>query len=400
MPFLDDHPDVRYDYRRLLATYVLEEFYRPYAALCRQMGGFARVQCHGAPADLLACYATADVPESEALLFDPHFSQLAASAAAVAGRPIVSTEAFTCLYGWVSRPGPAPYIKRERPADLKLLADALFANGVNMIVWHGMPYNPPGHSNEFYASIHVGPDGALAPHIPALNAYLAERCAAMRRGRTYSDIAVYLPLEDNWLRGELPEPMRRPSARYYWELQYQRFPGELAGYRPLWVSAALLREAEYADGALHCGEARFSSLYIDVEWLDAAALGTILRLARRGLPVYLKRRPAQPGRRQHAGYAHNLAALYALDNVHPTFAPPTPPLVEGKDLPEFWCRVDGTEAILFFAHPASKRLSYPMRYGQAEETEAADLTVTIHWAGRRVERRLTFPPKQSLLVQM
>ncbi|MCU0722728.1 MAG: hypothetical protein MUC63_03800, partial [Planctomycetes bacterium] len=80
-PFLKDldaRPDVRYDYRRLLSDAVLEQFYRPYGELCRRLGGFSRVQCHGAPTDLLAAYAAADVPESEAVLFDPHFSQLAA----------------------------------------------------------------------------------------------------------------------------------------------------------------------------------------------------------------------------------------------------------------------------------------------------------------------------------
>jgi len=398
MAALDSHPAARYDYRRLLAAYVLDEFYRPYTALCHRLGGFARVQCHGAPADLLACYAAVDVPESEAILFDPHFSQYAASAAAIAGRPLVSAEAFTCLYGWVPRPGPAPHIKREHPADLALLADALFANGVNMIVWHGMPYNPPGGGNEFYATVHVGPDGALAAHIPALNARMAESSAAMRRGRSYSDVAVYLPLEDNWMRGELPEHLRRPSARYHWELQHQRFPPKLAGYRPLWVSEALLREADYAGGVLRCGEACFSSLYVDVAWLDHAALTTILRLARQGLPVCMKQRPAQPGRNQNAGYGQALAALLALDNVRSSFAPQHPPLVEGPALPEFWCRVDGDEAILFFAHPASRSLSYPLRPGQAEDAGAVEVTVTIHWAGRRVERRLAFAPRQSLLV--
>jgi hypothetical protein len=400
MPALDDHPDVRYDYRRLIAAYVLGEFYRPLSTLCRALGGFSRVQAHGAPADLLACYAAADVPESEAILFDPHFSQFAASAAALAGRPIISAEAFTCLYGWTPRPGPAPYIKRERPADLRLLADALFANGVNMIVWHGMPYNPPGAKTEFYASVHVGPDGALAEHIPALNEHMATVSAAMRRGCTYSDVAVYLPLEDNWMRGELPEELRRPSAKYHWELQHQRFPAELAGYRPLWVSADALPKAAYVDGVLHCGEARFSSLYVDVEWLEAEALAEIRRLARQGLPVWMRKRPAQPGRAQSAGYECDLDALLARDSVRSNFAPANPPLVEGRDLPEFWCRVDGDEAVLFFAHPASRGLTYPLRYGQAEEAGAVETPVVIHWGGRQTEARLAFAPQQSLLVQV
>ncbi len=204
MPELDAHPDARYDYRRLLAAYALDEFYAPYTALCHELGGYARVQCHGAPADLLAAYALADVPETEAILFDPDFATFAAAAAALSGKPIVSAEAFTCLYGWEPCPGPGPYQQQELLADLKLIADGLMANGVNQIVWHGMPYNPPGGNQRFYATTHVGPDSPFAPQIPAFNAYMETICMALRQGRPYTDVAVYLPLEDTWLAGELP----------------------------------------------------------------------------------------------------------------------------------------------------------------------------------------------------
>lgn len=397
---LDAHPDVRYDYRKLIAAYVVGEFYRPFTTLCHSLGSFSRVQAHGAPADLLAAYASADVPESEALLFDPPFSALAASAAALVGRPIVSAEAFTCLYGWVPWPGPAPHIKRERAADLKLLADALFANGVNMIVWHGMPYNALGGDSQFYATVHVGAGGALADHIPELNAYMEQVCAAMRRGKTYSDVGVYLPLEDNWMRGALPEMLRRPSARYYWELHYQRLPEELAGYRPLWLSAHLLRNAEYRDRLLRCGAAGFSSLFVDAQWLDAEALADILRLARSGLPVCLRRKPSQPGRKHGTSYDRDLAQLLALENVSAQFVPVNPPLVEGPLLPEFWCRVDGDEAVLFFAHPLSRALCYPMAYGQADSAAVLDAPLVLSWRGQRRSIDLRFMAGESIAVRM
>ncbi|MGQ9814061.1 MAG: glycosyl hydrolase [Candidatus Roseilinea sp.] len=161
MPAIDSHPHERYDYRKLIAAYALEEFYSPFTALCHEADTVSRVQAHGAPTDLLAAYATADIPETEALLFDPDFATFAASAAALAGKPVVSSETFTCVYGWEPAPGPSPYQGREHPGDLKLLADALFANGVNHIIWHGMSYNPPGGANRFYTTTHVGPDSPL-----------------------------------------------------------------------------------------------------------------------------------------------------------------------------------------------------------------------------------------------
>ena len=170
MPELDAHPDQRYDYRKLIAEYALEDFYRPFTTLCHELGGYARVQCHGAPADIVAAYALADVPESEAILFDPDFATFAASAAALTGKPVVSAEAFTCVYGWEPCPGPGPHQGEERLTDLKLIADGLIANGVNQIVWHGMPYNPPGGDQRFYATTHVGPDSPLAEDFAPFNA--------------------------------------------------------------------------------------------------------------------------------------------------------------------------------------------------------------------------------------
>jgi hypothetical protein len=402
MPELDSHPDVRYDYRKLLSEYVLNEFYVPFGEICRGAGAFSRVQCHGAPTDLLAAYAAADVPESEAILFDPHFSRFAASAAALSGKSVVSAESFTCLYGWVPWPGPPPFVKQEQAADLKLLADALFANGVNLIVWHGMPYNPPGGRNQFYATVHIGPDSAFADELPAFNAYMEKVCSFMRKGRAYSDVAVYLPLEDNWMKGTLPQELRRPSALHYWELQYQRMPAELQGCHPLWVSLPFLLDARIEDGHLECGHARFSSLYVDAEWLDSQALRRILELARAGLHVCLKREPSQPGRAKDADYEKNLSELLSLDNVSEDFGRVAVnlPLVEGKEIPEFFCRCDGDDVFVFFAHPLSKGVQYPMRYGQSFIDRQLEVPVTLNANGRSVDVTLTFEPYQSLLLRL
>ena len=84
---LDHHTDVRFDYRKLLSDKILSSFYEPYGRICHNAGAKARVQCHGAPTDILAAYALSDIPESESLLFDPDFSLIAASAAALTDKP-------------------------------------------------------------------------------------------------------------------------------------------------------------------------------------------------------------------------------------------------------------------------------------------------------------------------
>ncbi|MDD5705258.1 MAG: glycosyl hydrolase [Kiritimatiellae bacterium] len=399
MPELDAHPDARYDYRALLGEYVLEEFYRPFTELCHELGAYARVQCHGAPTDIVAAYRLADVPESEAILFDPDFSTFAASAAALDGKPVVSAEAFTCIYGWVACPGPGPHQGEERLGDLKLMADGLMANGVNQIVWHGMPYNPPGDHQRFYATTHVGPDSPLAPHFAPFNAYLERICGQMRRGRARADVAVYVPLEDVRMAGQLPPELRRPGSAHYWELRETRMPDRLRGYGPLWVTARTLREAEFAGGKLRCGQAEFSWLYVDVEWLDDGALRDLMRLVRAGLPLCLRRRPTQPGRNRSPEYPSLLTALMNLPNVAADIpAGMPPPLVTGEDIPPFWARDDGRETVLFFAHPDARSLRYPMLYERQWNETPASRALTFEAYGRRSTTILKFQPHESALV--
>ena len=428
MPKLDEYLDVRFDYRRLIADYVLREFYEPFTEFSHRHDSFTRVQCHGAPVDLLAAYAAADVPESEAILFGPEFSRIPASAAALASKPVVSAEAFTCLYGWIPYPGPGPHQGEEQVTDLKLLADALFANGVNHMFWHGMPYQKgadgsqptadgrsaeaggrkPKAAGSFYASVHVGPDGALAPELPEFNAYMEKVCGAMKLGRPYSGVAVYMPIEDQWMKGELPKEQQRPSAKYHWEMHYLRPPAELAGRQPLWISTPFLERARFEDGTLSIGDARLSLLYVDCEWMDAGGLNQVLRLARSGLPVCLKRLPRRPGRatdkRAAKAYQQTLETVGGLSNVSSDLGnlSQEPPLVSGHDTPDFWCRVIDDELLFFFGHPASRGLTYPMRYGQAAAAGPTQREVRFSLGGSAELFRLPldFGPGESLLLRV
>jgi hypothetical protein len=428
MPKLDEHPDVRYDYRKLIAEYVLEGFYAPFTEYSHRIGSFTRVQSHGAPCDLLAAYAAADVPESEAILFDPEFSLIPASAAVLSGKPVVSAEAFTCLYGWNPYPGPGPHQGEEQVADLKLLADALFANGVNHIFWHGMPYQmradgsrltangrnseavscKPKAVSRFYASVHVGPDSAFATELPEFNAYMERVCAAMKLGRPYADMAVYLPLEDQWMKGELPQEQQKPSAKYHWEMHYLRFPAELHGRQPLWVSAPFLEQARFEDGALLVGDARFGLLYVDCEWLDSDGLAQVSRVAKAGMPVCLKRIPKRPGRaldkRAAKEFQLTLEALTRLNNVSSDLGTLSqePPLVSGRDVPDFWCRLVDDELLFFFGHPASRGLTYPLEYGRAARAgrTGRDLKFNLGGSAPAFELAVEFGFCESLLLRV
>jgi hypothetical protein len=201
------------------------------------------------------------------------------------------------------------------------------------------------------------------------------------------------------MQGRLPPELRRPSAEWCWELQYERFPEELLGFRPLWVSMGLLKDAEYRDGKLRVGNAEFNWLYVDVEWLDASALRDILRLAKQGLPVVMRRRPTEPGKVKHEQYESDLRDLLSLANVRTDIRQSAAPLLSSSlppSLPEYWCRVDGDDHIFFFAHPASRNVHYPMRYGQSVEAQATSCKLKQ----RSRDLVLDFPAYGALVVHV
>lgn len=393
---LDADEHARYDYRAFISDAVIDEFYRPFTAICHGLGAVSRVQCHGAPTDLIAAYSAVDIPETEVLLFPPHFARIAASAAALGGKPVVSCETFTCPYGF-----PAVNFQREDANDLRLLADSAIAHGVNQVVWHGMPYNPPGGENSFFATTHVGPESGFAPEIPALNAYMTHVCSWMRRGRTHARLAVYLPVEDNRMRDLLPTALRTPAAHHYWEMRQEVVPEEAEPFAPLWISSPFLEAATWDGGRLRAGEAEFDALMITSRWLESRALDAVLRLARAGLPVALTRRPARPGLGVDGDYEAKLDALTALPNVTEDLdALGLTPLIEGDDLPPYWARIDGDELILFFAHPGARDVRYPMTLGQARALVAETRRVMIHVGGRTHRVTLEFPPGRSVLLRI
>jgi len=405
-PHLDElraDPGILYDYKLVLGEAILREFYEAFTARCHAVGAYSRVQCHGAPTDLLAAYAAVDVPESETLLFPPAFSRIPASAAALGGRLVVSCETFTCIYGFPGGPDLRKAVlarRQERTADLRLLADAVFANGVNQIVWHGTPYDPPDSGNSFYASVHVGLDSPFLADLPEFNAYLARVSSLMREGRTCSRLAVYLPNEDMMLAGDLPESQRVPGATDFWEMRTVRLPPGTEGYAPIWISRPFLAKGEVVDGRLHTGATSVPALLIDVDWLDAASLVEIHRLARLGLPTAVLRRPRQPGYMPDSNYEARLDELLGFPTVVRSVAElPVQPLVEGEDLPWFWARECSGEVFLFFAHPAARAISYPMPLGMADEALREERHVVIRVGETSHDATLVFEPGRSIALR-
>ena len=390
---------VRYDYMKLLSSYVIEEFYKPFTQKSHELGAYSRVQCSGAPCDIISAYATVDVPESEALLYEPSYSNIVASAAALSGKKVVTSETFTCLYGW-----PRNHHSEEQTADLKLLVDALFANGVNQIIWHGKPLNPAGEDSvKFYASVHVGKSGALASEIPAFNKYMEKISSEMKKGVTYSDIAVCLPIEDSWIAGELPPEKQMIWAWGAYEQRETYLPAELKSWRPLWINGEFLRKAIFKNGRLTVENLSFSVLYVDNKYIDIDVLRRIVDLAASGLKICMKQIPLEPGfHKSGSEYEQLLRKLAGLDNVRSSWdqMKTIPPLVTGTEKFDYWCRSADDGLTFFFASPKSKHLTFPLEYGQSLNNDTETYSVKIICNGSSVPVTLTFKPHQSLLLKI
>ncbi len=398
---LDAEPAVRYDYRKFRGEIIRREFYEAFTDICHSNGAYARVQCHGAPTDLLAAYGAVDVPESEALLFPPSFSRIAASAAAWGGKPVVSAEAFTCLYGFPGWDDSADeYWNAERLGDLKLLADSLFAHGVNQIVWHGMPFQPDGNEDiQFYASVHVGPDSPFAPALPAFNAYLQQVSSFMKQGEAYGGIGVYLPYEDALMQDRIPDEERTPGANFRWEMRHALPPPEIEGFHPLWISHAFLREAQVQNGLVKSRHLALGALYVDCEWLDSDSLQELLRLSRDGARIVWKRRTKQPGRNASGAYETDQEQILQASSTFQSVADIIP-LLEGIDLPPYWARSIEDGLLLFFAHPLTKQIGYPLPYDFSARAEAMERIVHLRWNGLHVPLNLHFAFNMPVLLSI
>jgi len=394
---LDSDEAVRFDYRRLLADKVLDNFYRPLVEIWKSDNATSRIQCHGAPTDILAAYALVDIPETETLLFDPDFALFAASAAALRQKKLVSSESFTCMYGWVPRPGEPPHRGTELIEDLRCIADAQFAWGVNRVVWHGKPFGTQDKPNYFYAGVHVGSEGTLASSFSPFNSYLEKISHAMQQGVTESRLAVYLPLEDHWMAGEIPLASQKPSSRFFWELQECKIPDHLLPWRPLWLSGAFLSEFTVVNGKMTNGYTNFHCLYIEAEWMTIEHLREIIRLQECGATLCIRRKPKEPGKIGHTEYTELSNRLKIIGELIPGTVLP---LMTSEIPLDFWCRRDKKSYYFFISHPGMRKLRYPLKYGYGKDLGPVTVKAVLFAENRQIPVQLDFAAASSLLVMV
>lgn len=380
-----------YQYRKLVSEKVVE-FYKNYNDFLNSHGILSRGQCSGAPVDIIDAYSQLDIPEGESLLYEPEYNSIPASAAFISNKPLVTSETFTCIYGW-----PRDYIREEQTADLKLLADALFANGINHIIWHGKAHNHKNtDSTNFYATVHLGEEGNLIKELEQFNEYLTKVSSYMKKGKTYSKAAVYLPQEDAWIKGIMPKEKQFKWAWGWYEMRYIYFPDELRKYAPTWVNKTFLKEASVENMKLTNGNTEYDFLYIDANYLDFEVLKELMRIAKNDFPVFIINKLKDP--ENHSEYEKLFSEIVNMKNVKKEFEIETNPLINSSEL-HYWCREKEDKLYVFISNPKSNYLKFPLEYGQSLETGTQSFEVIINYKSP-IEYTLKFEPYQSILLEV
>lgn len=198
-------PHVRYDYFRTMSELTIENFFDPLTEFAHKNGSISRIQAHGTWGDILRVYAAADIPEGETfgdhrtLAVNAIHRRLAASAGHIYGKNVISNETFT----WLKRPRFT-----ETLEEMKAAVDAVFLDGMNMIVNHGYAYSPEKAGKRgwpFYASTHINHTTPWWPLYRNLGDYIHRASAILRWGRPVAEVAVYLPQADIYADNMLSE---------------------------------------------------------------------------------------------------------------------------------------------------------------------------------------------------
>lgn len=196
LPMLKTPGQANRDYWRTVSDLWIENFFAPLADWAKKHRLQSRVQAHGAPADVMRAYGTADIPETEQSYAGGRmeFLKVASSAAHVYGRRIVSAESFV-------HPNQA---YGTTPVTLERDVNRLIAAGVNQIVYHGFPYvymdrpepgwfpfNPP-----IAFSDHFNPHTKIWKDLPRINEYIGRLQSIAQAGRAVMRYAIYRPQLD------------------------------------------------------------------------------------------------------------------------------------------------------------------------------------------------------------
>lgn len=277
MPGIGDQ--VRRDYWQTVSDLMMERFFDPFDKWAHDHHLLARIQSHGAPADVLKIYGDADIPETEDLYDNGRYDFLkeSASAAHVYGRSIVGSESFVWRLN----------LYQDTPQKMKRAADELLTAGVNAILYHGFPYLLPGQEDPGWDPFHASATrnsyssqfnekNPFWPFLAQFNSYLTRVQYISQTGKSISQVAMY-HYELQHGAKEPPVPPASPLQQGVMDAgyNYDHFNEE-----------SLLNSKVEGHELVSSGGARYQVLMLPAEHAISAKLAEKLQaFASAGLPV-------------------------------------------------------------------------------------------------------------------
>ena len=323
---------IKSDYRQTLSELLLEEFTQPWTAWAHHRDAITKNQAHGSPGNLIDLYATVDIPEVETFgssFFpipglrrdsadirnvdpDPIMLKFASSAAAITGKPLVSSETFT----WLTE-----HFKTAL-SQCKPEVEQAFLAGVNHVFYHGITYSPeevPWPGWLFYASVNFVPANSWWPHLHALNQYIARVQSVLQSGKPDNELLLYWPVYDNW---DAPDGRLKPFTvhnidKWLHPTPFYKEAKRLMdhGYAVDFISDDLLSRVSVREGLIHTsdGNTPYKALVVPVtRRMPEATLKKLLDLVQQGATIVLQAMPEDvPGFGDYARRHDRFAELQA-----------------------------------------------------------------------------------------
>jgi len=295
---------IKYDYR-LTAAELHQEFIQYWADWAKSKGMLTRDQAHGAPANLLDVYATADIPETE-MFGSPQFPipgfrqeeqfcrpsdsdsricRMASSAAHVAhepGKQLVSSESCTWMREhWHGTLG-----------QIKLEMDLFFLVGINHVIYHGSCYSAkdaPWPGWFFYASTKADWRNAIWRDMPLLNDYIARCQSVLQAGQPANDVLIYWPIHDLWMDSKgLLKKLTVHDHKWLGESSL----GDVAslldnkGYTFDYISDKMLKQVECENGELKAPGGQYKVIVVPrCSFMPADTMKQLSKLSRQGANI-------------------------------------------------------------------------------------------------------------------
>jgi lysophospholipase L1-like esterase len=326
---------VKSDYRETMSDMLISNFSTEWTAWAHKQGVKTRNQSHGSPANLIDVYASVDIPEIEtfgATHFDipgffrdtayvkradhnPLFLKLAASAANLTGKKLVSCETFT----WLGEHFRVPL------SQCKPEAEQVMLSGVNHIFYHGATYSPqeaqwPGWL--FYASTNFAPSNSFWSHIGGLNNYIARCQSVLQSTIADNDILVYWPVYDVWHNPRGMEKMMTVHSSKEWLSSPSVEKLLKEGYAFDFVSDSLLKTLKPNFGRLVTAsvDRQYKAIVVPkCKIMPVATLKCLMQFAESGIPVIMQNMPDEvPGLDNIENRRAQMRNLLAPFSMHET----------------------------------------------------------------------------------